>query len=279
MNLETNDNITIAWVNKSEIQKIDFAQCKEPKQTLEQFYDINKPDILINGGFFVLATGEPVMDYIDEGKVKASQNNLTYGIGITNEGELKFGKDSEEKWRDFISAYPPLLINGKFNTYNIAPELDYKARRTILGYNNDSIIVITIDSPGATFKMAAEIAEKAGCIYAINLDGGGSTRMLYKGTAYAKASYNRPVDNVIAIYTRPTPLYYRVQLGAFSSKANANFYCQLIKSLGKPYDGAYVRFVAPYYKVQVGAFSVLKNAESMVKDLKARGYDSFITTK
>ena len=276
MNLEQRNNITIARIKKSEIKELDFAQCKEPRQTLEQFYKAHQPDILINGGFFVMTTGQPVMDYIDDGVVKADQENLSYGIGIKRTGGLTVGKDSDGNWKDFITAYPPLLLNGKYQTYGIGSELDYKARRTILGYNDSEVIFIAIDSPGANFSTAAKIAKDAGCINAVNLDGGGSTRLLYQGKAYAKADYNRPVDNVIAVYAKPT--IYRVQVGAFGSKTNATFYCDLIKSLGEPYTSAYVRFIAPYYKVQVGAFSVKENAENMKNDLRAKGYQAFVTT-
>ena len=39
-----------------------------------------------------------------------------------------------------------------------------------------------------------------GLKYAINLDGGGSTKMLHYGKSVTKDATNRPVDNVLAIY-------------------------------------------------------------------------------
>ena len=212
------------------------------------------------------------MDFIDEGVVKASEEWLQYGIGIDGLGNMRYAKDNETIWRDFVSAYPPLVVNGELPPITMAQEISAKNRRTILGYNDDSIFTISIDSPGATFPEAALIALNAGCKYAINLDGGGSTRLLYQGKPYAAASYSRPVDNVIAIYTNAQPevkpttpttvekTIYRIQVGAFSSKSNAEAFCKKIQQLGANYKNAFVKYIAPYYKVQVGAFSVKQNA-------------------
>ena len=274
--IKQNNYIYITKTKKSEIIKIDFASCGEPTQTLEKFYkaQTQKPDILINGGFFSMSTGKPTMDYIDEHEVKAANANLIYGFGITDGGELKYANKNEQAWKDFISAYPTLLVDGAKVPITIASEINYKARRTIIGYNKDYIFTISIDSPGATFNEAANIALNLGCTHAINLDGGGSTRLLYQGKAYAVSSYNRPVDNVVAIYKKPT--LYRVQLGAFSSQTNAKNFCKEIQGLGENYKNAFIKYKTPYYKVQVGAFSIKQNADNMMKDLQNKGYNAFI---
>jgi exopolysaccharide biosynthesis protein len=43
--------------------------------------------------------------------------------------------------------------------------------------------------------------------YALNLDGGGSTKILENGKSITSSLYNRPVDNVIAIYLKPKTIY------------------------------------------------------------------------
>lgn len=276
MNIEKKGLANIFIIPKTEIKNIDFIQCGEPRQTLESLYAtmIDKPDILINGGFFNMSNGEPVMDFIDDYERKSADSiQGSYGIGITTNGEIKFGTD-DEPWKDFLTAYPPLLINGTYETLGLAQEIEGKYKRTVIGYNSFNVVLIVYDYPGVTFKEAAEDARSAGCIYAINLDGGGSTRLLYNNQTYAAASYNRPVDNAIAFYLQKK--IYRVQLGAFSSKENATNFCNKVKQL-KGYDNAYVRYIKPYYKVQVGAFSVYENAKNMLNDLKNKGYNAFIT--
>jgi len=52
------------------------------------------------------------MDYIDNGIIKAVDTGLIYGMGIDTTGNLCYGRDNERNWIDFISGYPPLVVNG-----------------------------------------------------------------------------------------------------------------------------------------------------------------------
>lgn len=77
--------------------------------------------------------------------------------------------------------------------------------------------------------------------------------------------------------TKPTgTILYRVQTGAFSKKENADTLLKKIKAAG--FD-TYMIQVDKLYKIQVGAFSKKENADAMAKKLKAKGFDTFITTK
>ena len=69
---------------------------------------------------------------------------------------------------------------------------------------------------------------------------------------------------------------YRVQVGAFSVKSNADNMLASVKSKG--FD-AFITQVDGMYKVQVGAFSVKANADAQLKKVKNAGFDAFITTK
>ncbi|MFV0552913.1 MAG: N-acetylmuramoyl-L-alanine amidase [Anaerorhabdus sp.] len=69
---------------------------------------------------------------------------------------------------------------------------------------------------------------------------------------------------------------YRVQVGAFSNKDNADKMLERVKKAG--FD-TYMIVVDGLYKVQVGAYSVLKNAENQKEKLVSAGFDTFITTK
>lgn len=69
---------------------------------------------------------------------------------------------------------------------------------------------------------------------------------------------------------------YRVQVGAYGVKANAEKTLEALKSKG--YDTMLVQ-VGNLYKVQVGAYSKKENADNMAAKLKADGFDTFITTQ
>ena len=274
--------ITVVEIPKAEIAKFDMALCQQPRQTLKAYYDSCdvKPAIISNGGFFNMSDGSTVFNYSDEGKIISSNSSYKEGFGTIN-GELKYGVIGQEKFEDFVSAYPVLIKAGAAVPITIASEINYKARRTVLAYNKENIFIVAIESPGMNFSQMQSFLRILKVDYAINLDGGGSTKVLHNGKCITKALTNRPVDNVMAVYLRPKTIY-RVQLGAFSKKANADVFLAKIKALpdtiNAGYKNAYVRKVGNYWKVQVGAFSVKANAARVVNDLKSKGYNAFITT-
>ncbi len=274
--------ITVVEIPKVEISKFDMALCQQPRQTLKAYYDscAVKPSIVSNGGFFSMTDGSTAFNYTDEGIIISSNSLYKEGFGTVN-GELKYGVIGQEKFEDFVSGYPVLIKAGAAVPITIASEINYKARRTILAYNKENIFIVAIESPGMNFSQMQSFLRTLKVDYAINLDGGGSTKILRDGKCITKALANRPVDNIMAIYLKPKVIY-RVQLGAFSKKANADAFLTKIKALpdtvNAGYKNAYVRKVGSYWKVQVGAFSIKANATRVVNDLKSKGYNAFITT-
>lgn len=63
---------------------------------------------------------------------------------------------------------------------------------------------------------------------------------------------------------------YRVQVGAFREKANAEKRIKYLKDLG---TDAILKKSGSYYKVQAGAFSKHDNAEALLNRMKNAGYD------
>lgn len=196
--------VKVAEILKSEIKKIDFALCKQPRETLAAFYQrqTEKPAIVTNGGFFSMANGNTVFNYKDE-KITISADNLyQWGMGITDGNDLIYGNLKSRNWRDFISGYPNLIDGSQKVNINFASEINYKARRTMLGYNDTKIFIVCVESPGMNFTQMQTLMMNLGCKYAINLDGGGSTKMLHNGKSITSTAYNRAVDNVVAIYLK-----------------------------------------------------------------------------
>lgn len=78
----------------------------------------------------------------------------------------------------------------------------------------------------------------------------------------------------------PTPMpapeeLYRVQTGAFRERQNADNLLQLLEQDG---FAGFIVFQDGLYKVQVGAFERLSNAIAMEREVRARGYNTYITT-
>lgn len=280
-----NDYTTVIKIAHSEINRIDMALCNQPRETLDNYYKRQaiKPDILINGGFFSMTDGSTCFNYVDEGKAINAVSAYKWGMGIIDEKNIQYGcLDGRTDWRDFISGYPVLIDSYQKVDINFATELNYNARRSILAYDPNYLYIIAIDSPGMAYKAMQNMLMDLGVQFAINLDGGGSTRVLQNGKAIVAASANRPVDNVVAVYLNgieEQTTLYRVQAGCFTLRANAEKLLEQIKALGGIFEQAYIRVVNGYFKIQLGCFAIKTNAEKLKNELKEKGFDSFITTK
>ena len=72
-----------------------------------------------------------------------------------------------------------------------------------------------------------------------------------------------------------TGTIYRVQVGAYKSKGNADVMLASLKNKG--FSG-FIVTAGNIYRVQVGAYQSKANADNMLKSLKAKGFDGFVTT-
>ena len=76
----------------------------------------------------------------------------------------------------------------------------------------------------------------------------------------------------------PTPTkktVYRVQVGAYSVKANADRQLVRVKAAG--FTDAFITQVDGMYKIQVGAYEVKANADRMLERVKKAGFSAFVT--
>lgn len=75
--------------------------------------------------------------------------------------------------------------------------------------------------------------------------------------------------------TSTSSVLYRVQIGAYSKKSNADVQLTKVKAAGFT---AFIIKVGDLYKIQTGAFSKKANADAQLAKVKAAGFDAFITT-
>lgn len=199
--------VLVAEIPFSEVELIAVDACKQPKATIDSYYsECNvKPDILVNGALFDMSTGNTVGTVVINKVTYSSSAKQRVGLGFNANNTLMYCNwdKASPKPLSFIAGYPPLVENGKACKISIATELNYKCRRTCLGYNNENIYVVCVESPGLAFTALQTLLIKLGCKYAINLDGGGSTRMLVYGNRKTKNVANRAVDTVIKIKLKP----------------------------------------------------------------------------
>ena len=172
--------IRIVEIPKDEIDLIDFDICKQPRETLGNYYNrmTRKPEVLINAGFFNTKTYEACFSTYDDGNLVYDREEVREGFGIVKDhrNEMVYGTvDDNINWYDFVSGYPVLVRDGKpITKVTQGSEINYNALRSCVGYSEDKVFVVTASRPGIKFIPLANIMAELGCTYAINLDGGGS---------------------------------------------------------------------------------------------------------
>lgn len=193
------------------IQEVRFCKLAEPTEMLEHYYNRaeNKPNIMVNGGLFDMKTGHNVMSFVSMYTEQNYKNGFV-GMGTTcyKAQTLQYGKDNEKEWRDFMTAYPMLVIDGKANKeYGNAKTLNYRTARTAIGVTETgNVLVLTVDKPGMIFEQMTAIFLQYHAVYAMNLDGGGSVRKLHNGKVVNNPSENRKVDSAFCVYLKKDPL-------------------------------------------------------------------------
>lgn len=205
------DYVKVVEIESSEIDYINFDLCEQPRETLGAYYNrqLRKPNLLINGGFFNLSSGQTCFSFVDDGNIITNHYGVKQGLGTTIDDQAKLifgGIDDNIHWYDFIAGYPVLVENGEAKTaFTWASEINYKATRSAMGITGQNkLIFVTVSKPGVDLKELAAIMKNVGCLYAINLDGGGSSRMLVNGEVVNDPTENRSVDSVVAVYLKDT---------------------------------------------------------------------------
>ena len=110
---------------------------------------------------------------------------------------------------DIIGGSPSLVVNGKINIDKGVMDgglITARHPRSAIGLDENYFYLVTIDGRrsnqgmrGMTINELARYMQSIGCTDAINLDGGGSTRLMYKQTVLNKALENRPVHDAVGI--------------------------------------------------------------------------------
>ena len=197
--------VHIVKISKKEIDKIGIEIGQQPRETLQSFYDrqAKKPNLVTNLGLFGMnSAGLPCFSLVSNHQQYAYDGLRTEGFGITDSNELLYGRHKERDWKDFCSAYPMLIKEGKKTIITYATELAYKTRRTCIGYDANYIYVICVDSPGMTYDELQNLGLSLGLSFMLNADGGGSSHMIYDGKTITNGLENRAVDNMLVIYLK-----------------------------------------------------------------------------
>jgi hypothetical protein len=140
--------------------------------------------IPIDGYVLSIQKDHPLFDSFKKGK------SISFKFNILSQTNLTISEDWENC--DYIIGGTPLLINKSTKILDFSSELDIptfitnKHARTAIGIlPNGHWLFIVVDKreifDGMTIYELIELMNSFNCIYALNLDGGGSSTMVYEG--------------------------------------------------------------------------------------------------
>jgi len=169
----------------------------------------------INGGYFAGAKPIGVLrrqGHTDNAKFWPQRS----AFGWNEKGETIFidGKEVAsissdrrfDKYTEMLQAGPLLLKNGEYseNTENIRENvLNMRHPRTIVGTDGKRVMWAVVDgrdnmhSVGATIEETRKVCKWLGMTTALNLDGGGSSSLWWKGNTFSLPSNNNDTERPI----------------------------------------------------------------------------------
>lgn len=195
--------MSVCKIALQDIEKIDFINTKG--MTANQVYAKYKPNFMINGALYDMATHKNIVNVEDE-NVKDGYLFSSQGIGINGLKYLLWTdyetakKDNDI--RDFIGGAPCLVKGGEVNIdwgNKRSSQVDGSKYRSCIGFNATHFFMVGSDHPN-TLQGLAEYCINQGMKYAINLDGGGSCH-LQQGTRKLKSS-SRANASWILVYLK-----------------------------------------------------------------------------
>lgn len=163
-----------------------------------QFQQQYNPIAQINGSLFN-NYNDPIGTVIYDGNM-VKNSGKGYGVGIYEDG-ISFGSPWTKVWKDYISGYPGLIANGEKITWTIQDNAVFNSstRRSAIARKGNRIYFVTTVG-GMTLQKFTDTLFNLEMEDAINLDGGGSSRLYCEGECINNPTDNRKIANVIAAW-------------------------------------------------------------------------------
>lgn len=203
-------NLSSPNVKVTPIVSLRFPGGAEP---MMQMCRRERPDAAITGTFFSKTTLLPIGDIVIDGRL-AYFGGMGSAIAITGSNRvaierLPYGRRQDWSAFESVLACGPLLLQAGEIALAPAherfrdPHVLGRAGRTAVGLTAANKLLMVVTREQVTLYELAKIMCGLGCIDAVNLDGGSSTGMYYRGSAIVTPQ--RPLVNMLAVYSNVPP--------------------------------------------------------------------------
>ena len=206
-NYKDNDPAS-GWGIQTVLDQANAAQNKYGNPESEHYIENYNVIVSTNGAGFNMSTGEPG-GLLVMGGVEYHAINSNGFVGVLKNGKPVIGTTEEyntiykDQVAEGIAVFGATLVkDGKIVVTETTNYYDSRASRTAIGITKTGkVVMMVLDgrqepiSCGGSMIEIAQIMLDAGCVHAVNLDGGGSTTYVAKAEgADELAVINRPSD-------------------------------------------------------------------------------------
>ena len=203
--------LNIVWINLKDPRVLVLPIIPNGKSSINSVINKHKPTTAINGTYFDRKTFLPVSDIMID---KKTYKNVRVGtaIGITSTNEIEFRdahKNKKYNWSyDFTHVLvggPRLLTNGKITVYPRGEGFTYgggifgKRNRSCVATTKVNYLAFITVKQNIYLSDLAKILKIAGFSNAMNLDGGSSSLLYYRG-AMVTGYKGKIANNVLVAY-------------------------------------------------------------------------------
>ena len=207
-----NNDPSLGWKMSRVEDQANAAQANRGDPNSPNYIENYNVIASINGSGFNMETGEPGGLLVMDGKEYQGINSAGF-FGILDDGTAVIGTTQEyntiykDRVKEGIAGFGSTLIkNGEIAINRTESYYSNRASRTAVGITKTGkVVFMVLDgrqepfSCGGSMEEIAQIMFEAGCVEAINLDGGGSTTFVAK----------QPGDDSLSVINRPSDGYAR----------------------------------------------------------------------
>ena len=258
------------WAMQRVKDQAEAMQKKYGTPGTEEYIENFNVVLATNGAGFNMSNGKPSGLVVMDGKEWTPVDSKGF-FAILDDGSAVIGTTAEydlykDRIREGIAGFGDLIRDGEV----IASNDGGRASRTAIGIKADgSVVMMVLDgrqepvSCGGTMREIAQIMLDAGCVDAINLDGGGSTTFVSKPEGEKDLKViNRPSDG----YARSVSTSLAVVSTALVSKEFS--YASISSEYSYLTVGTSIEFTATGVSVSGHPAEIPENAEWVVSDEK-----------
>ncbi len=194
-----NNDPSQGWQMQRVLEQSLAAQKNYSDPTFEHYTENFNVVAAVNGGGYNMHNGAPGGLFVMEGKEWVPSDG-NYFFAILKDGTAMIGTHAQymalrsdgtpatNQVKEAIGAFgTPLVIDGKISIERTDSYYTSRASRTAVGVTaTGKVVIMVVDgrqiglSCGASMEEIAQIMVDAGCVAAINLDGGGSSTYVAK---------------------------------------------------------------------------------------------------